>query len=79
MLFMASLVGHVTSVDRLITQARAGLFSDAYTNVDIDAFEDEVMRHSWMMTASLGINVRQACHLFTSPESSLTRSTIPRS
>ena len=56
---MASLVGHVTSVNRLVAQARTGLFSDAYTDADLDAFEDGVMRHSWMMTIALGINVRR--------------------
>ena len=62
-LFMASLLGHVTSIDRLVARARAGLFSsDAYTDADLDAFEDDVMRHSWMMTIALGINVRRISH-----------------
>ena len=57
-LFIAALAGHIASVDRLITQAQAGLFSDAYTDADLDAFESDVLKHSWMMTASLAINVR---------------------
>ncbi|KAM5539166.1 hypothetical protein V8D89_007039 [Ganoderma adspersum] len=63
-LFMASLVGHVTSINRLLAQAQAGLFSEsdsdsdgAYTNAALDAFQDDVLRHSWMMTAALATNL----------------------
>ena len=66
---MASLMGHVASINRLLAQAQAGLFFEsesdadgAYTDAALDAFEDDVLRHSWMMTAALATNVRpRAC------------------
>lgn len=66
-LFMASLMGHVASINRLLAQAQAGLFFEsqsesdsdgAYTDTALDAFEADVLRHSWMMTAALATNVR---------------------
>ncbi|PIL26784.1 hypothetical protein GSI_11120 [Ganoderma sinense ZZ0214-1] len=56
-LYMASLASHVGSVNRLAAQAQAGLFSDAYTNADVDAFEADVLKQSWMMTIALGLNL----------------------
>lgn len=60
---MAALAGHVASIDRLVAQAHAGLFSDSGTYPDSDAaldvFEAGVLRHSWMMTFALAINVRR--------------------
>ena len=57
-LYMASLASHVASVDRLVSQAQAGLFSGAYTDANVAAFEADVLKQSWMMTIALGINVR---------------------
>ncbi len=57
-LYMSSLASHIISVNRLVTHAQAGLFSDAYTTADTDTFEADVLRQSWMMTMALGINVR---------------------
>ncbi|KAM5539185.1 hypothetical protein V8D89_007058 [Ganoderma adspersum] len=56
-LYMASLASHIASVDRVVTQAQAGLFSGAYTSVDVDAFGADILRQSWMMTTALGINL----------------------
>ena len=66
-LFMASLAGHITSVNRLVTQAQAGLFSDAYTDEAIVTFEGDVLKYSWMMTIALGINVRRGLFFHASP------------
>ncbi|KAM5539188.1 hypothetical protein V8D89_007061 [Ganoderma adspersum] len=56
-LYMASLASHVASVDRLVAQAQVGLFSGAYTEADVAAFEADVLKQSWMMTIALGINL----------------------
>ena len=61
-LYMASLASHVASVDRLVSHAQAGLFSGAYIEADVSAFEADVLKQSWMMTIALGINVRQVSH-----------------
>ena len=58
-LYMASLAGHIASVNRLVSQAQAGLFSDAYTEATVEAFERDVLKQSWMMTIALAINVCQ--------------------
>ena len=56
-LYMAALASHVASVDRLVAQARAGLLSEAFTTAEIEDFESDVLRQSWMMTIALIINV----------------------
>lgn len=56
-LYMASFASHITSVNRLVAQAQAGLFSEIFTTAQVDAFEDDVFKQSWMMTVSLTINV----------------------
>ncbi|KAI1789897.1 hypothetical protein LXA43DRAFT_545702 [Ganoderma leucocontextum] len=56
-LYMASLACHITSVNHLVSQAQAGLFSDAYTDAAVEAFERDILKESWMMTFALGINL----------------------
>ena len=45
-LYMASLASHVARVDRLVSQAQAGLFSGAYTEADVTAFKADVLKQS---------------------------------
>ena len=59
---MAGLASHVVSVHRLVSQAQAGLLSEAFTTPEVKAFESDVLKQSWMMTIALGINVRQVSH-----------------
>lgn len=54
---MAALASHISSVSQLVAKAQAGLFSDAYTNAEVEAFQSGVLKQSWMMTAALTINV----------------------
>ncbi|KAM5542746.1 hypothetical protein V8D89_003707 [Ganoderma adspersum] len=56
-LYMAALASHVVSVDRIVTKAQAGLFSEAFTTADVKAFESDVLKQSWMMTIALAIDV----------------------
>ena len=54
---MTALASHVVSVDRLVAQARAGLLSEAFTTAEVEAFESDVLKQSWMMTLALIFNV----------------------
>ena len=54
---MAALSSHVRSVSGLVAQAQAGLFSHAYTDAEVEAFESGVLEQSWMMTVALVTNV----------------------
>ncbi len=56
-LYMAALASHITSVDELTTRAQAGLFSQVYTEADVEAFQTGVLNQSWMMTIGLVTNV----------------------
>ena len=60
LLYMASLAAYIASVNSLVTQARAGLFSESalYTDANLKNFQDDVLKQSWMMTISLCVNVR---------------------
>ena len=54
---MAALSSHVRSVSGLVAQAQAGLFSHAYTDAEVEAFESGVLEQSWMMTVAFVTNV----------------------
>ncbi|KAM5542767.1 hypothetical protein V8D89_003728 [Ganoderma adspersum] len=56
-LYTASLASHIISINRLVTQAQSGLFSTAFTTANMDAFESDVLRQSWMMTIAVSVNV----------------------
>ncbi|TBU33820.1 hypothetical protein BD309DRAFT_55444 [Dichomitus squalens] len=56
-LYMAGLASYVVSVNRLVTKAQRNLFSDSFSDADISAFQDDILKQSWMMTAALGMNI----------------------
>ena len=81
---MASLMGHVASINRVLAQAQAGLFLEsesdsdgAYTDAALDAFQADVLRHSWMMAAALATNVRHDLQTREPPRAATDETTVP--
>ena len=55
---MASLASYIVSINRLVTKAERGLFSTSeFGSADITAFQDGILKQSWMITIALGANV----------------------
>ena len=64
-LYTASLASHIISINRLVAQAQSGLFSTAFTTANMDAFERDVLKQSWMMTTAVSVNVSRVSELST--------------
>ena len=55
---MASLASYIVSINHLVTKAERGLFSTSeFGSADITAFQDDILKQSWMITIALGANV----------------------